>query len=539
MVAAKATIRHPALVSAVACTIGTVAGRFCAVCGVSYWIIAAATVPPVALLLAFRRSRTAGWLAVVVAASFLRAALAFATSTAAGRDFAQLSNSDDSVAVTGEVAAIFKGQPAGNDAWCHRFTLRNATFRHRGPPRSLPGAVLIEWYSAMPEAGGRAPARGETIEATGHVYARRAFTGRVPTVEDVRLVSGATRTRLLDFAKTPHLLERIRRSASATLSHGLSRMPRERDLILAMTLGLRSEVSPETLDAFRRAGTIHIFAISGLHVGVIALIIVRALSLIGVPRNYVFLPLTPLLIAYVYMTGLQPSAVRATLMVCIYFFAVFIGRRPDPLDSMAITLLGILAVEPQAIAETSLVMSFSMVAGIILFTGPITKLLLGALGGRLPSLLSVAGSEAPRRRIVRFVAIYMWNYCLGLLAAAIGAALVSFPLTAHIFHSFIPYSLLANFFTVPLALPIMVLAGSGLFLSSILPGIEFATNFAAALMAKFLCNVSFGVANLPYASFRGDFPLWALAAWYLALFILLRGLPGVCPPVIRHRAESV
>ena len=110
-----------------------------------------------------------------------------------------------------------------------------------------------------------------SIEVTGNVFAR-GDTEAAVALDDVFLVSGAGRTRILKSAASSPFA-RFRDSAAETLSRGLAAHPRERDLILAMTLGLKSAIPRETMDVFRRAGTIHVFAISGLHVGAIALMI--------------------------------------------------------------------------------------------------------------------------------------------------------------------------------------------------------------------------------------------------------------------------
>jgi len=526
-------LRRPLIPAAALYAAGAAIGYQCPSAAVA-WFAATSLVVALVAAAALRRWRPALLLAAALALAALRGALAHGATAAAERDFARLYESDDPVAVVGEVAALFPGEAARKGDWRHRFKLRDVSFRSRGSWRRLPGALLVEWYSRAPEKGGRAPARGDRIEAVGIVHARRALDPRAPALDDVRLVSGATRTRLLARRDTGGALARFRRDAAQTLSRGLDRHPRERDLILAMTLGLRSEVAPETLAVFRRAGTIHVFAISGLHVGAMALMLVALLSFVGVPRTFVILPLAPLLAAYIYMTDLQPSAVRAALMVCIYYFALFAGRRPDGLGSVALALLAILAANPAAIAETSLVMSFTMVVGILLFTAPLSALCRRALSSRAPARdLRIAGAAGaggdrmalPRQRLRSLFAV-AWNGAVSLFAAALSAALVSFPLTAHIFHTCVPYSLLANVVVVPLAFPVMAVAGAGLFLSAALPGVELLTNAVAARLAWVVCQVSAGVAALPRASFRGEFPLWALVLWYLALYLLLRVLPA-------------
>ena len=526
--------RRPLIPVAVSYASGAAVGFLCPSHGAAtaFAVALALAVVAVALL---RHSRWVFVLAAIFALAALRGALAHSRADAVGREFVALVNSDELVSVTGDVAAVFKGNAAFPGTWRHRFLLRNAAFRMGEEKRPLQDDVWVEFLSASPEKGGVAPTRGDRIEAVGHVHARRGFDEDAPSPRDVRLVTSAGMTRILPRRGVLPRLALFRRDAAETLSRGIGRMPRERDLILAMTLGLRAQVSQKTLTSFRRAGTIHVFAISGLHVGAMALMLVAVLSFMGVPRTYAILPLAPILVAYLYMTGLQPSAMRAALMVCIYYFALFAGRRPDSLGSVALALLAILAANPMAIAETSLVMSFTMVTGIILFTRPIAGLFRRAFSSkaverdrRIAGAAGVGGDRrAAMRQALRSLLPVAWNKMVLAFAAALSAALVSFPLTACVFHTLVPYSFLANVVVVPLAFPVMAVAGTGLLLSALLPGVEIVTNNIAAWLAWVMCQVSGGVAALPYSSSRADFPVWALALWYGAMLLMRRRLCGL------------
>ena len=510
--------RRPLIPVAVSYAAGAAVGFLCPLhdAATAFAVALALAVVAAALL---RHDRWVFVLAAIFALAALRGTQAHSRANAVGREFAALVNSDELVSVTGDVAAVFKGNAAFPGTWRHRFLLRNASFRMGEEMRPLQDDVWVEFLSAPPEKGGVAPARGDRIEAVGHVHARRGFD----------------MTRILPRGGVLPHLALFRRDAAETLSRGIGRMPRERDLILAMTLGLRAQVSPKTLASFRRAGTIHVFAISGLHVGAMALMLVAVLSFMGVPRTYAILPLAPILVAYLYMTGLQPSAMRAALMVCIYYFALFAGRRPDSLGSVALALLAILAANPMAVAETSLVMSFTMVTGIILFTRPIAGLFRRAFSSkaverdrRIAGAAGVGGDRrAAMRQALRSLLPAAWNKMVLAFAAALSAALVSFPLTACVFHTLVPYSFLANVVVVPLAFPVMAVAGTGLLLSALLPGVEIVTNNIAAWLAWVMCQVSGGVAALPYSSSRADFPVWALALWYGAMLLMRRRLCGL------------
>lgn len=472
------------------------------------------------------------WLAVgaVFFLALWRALPLAAEAMASERDFAALTESDERAAVCGEVSAIWNGDSLDRGIRRHRFILKNCNWRLRGARRPLRHSLLVDWYATAPEKGGPSVARGDRIEAVG-IVAPWAAHGDDPisSAEDVRLVSGATRTRFLR-SRNGSFLARFRDSAASTLSRGADSFPEERDLVLAMVLGLRSSLPAKTREAFRRAGTIHIFAISGLHVGAIALIIVAFLSFVGVPRTFVVLPLAPLLAAYVCITGMQPSAIRAALMVCIYYFAILLRRKPDPLGAVALALVVVLAHDPLAVADVSLILSFTMVTGMILFTGPISDLCRRVskadllLTERQMAIVSEENGDpaARARRWPRDFLICAWSYFVYAFAAALSAALVSFPLTAYLFGTYVPYSLLANIIVVPLAFPVMAIAGTGLLVSAVVPPFAILANGLAVRLAWVMKAVSQGVAALPYSYVIAKFPLAALVAWYALLFLAFR-----------------
>lgn len=540
------SIHRPLVPSAIVYAIGTVVGAAIA-SSIAGWIALPVSVVFLMASLRFRRLRFALVLSCLFAFAFFRSALSESERRQATREFVGYADREEPVTVSGEVISVRPGRMARNGRVCHKFSLKDAAFRERGDKRPLPDPVRVSWYASENLAGGTLPTAGERMEVHGNVFRKRAAEEGGARLDDVYVVSSSSSSRIL--AKTGDFqtaLAGFRDRAAALLSAGLDARPEERELILAMTLGLRSDLPKSLTKAFRRAGTIHIFAISGLHVGVIAVLLVHLLSFAGVSRTYVVLPLAPLLMAYVVMTGLQPSALRAALMVTIYYSALLFGRRPDLLGALALTLLVILVVHPLQIFEIGLILSFCMVGGIIVFTGPVHMLCrrflfnpAAAAERRLAILAEQSGDPDARvDRWPRDGLVVMWNHFLSIFAAALAAALVSFPLTAHIFGVLTPYSLLANVVVVPLAGPVMGVAGAGLFVSLLVPGFAPAANAVASWFAWAMKAVSQAVASLPGAAVEVSFPLWALALWYVVLAALLRGIPGFSKPLLNVSAEG-
>src|SRR5262249_9398774 len=111
-----------------------------------------------------------------------------------------------------------------------------------------------------------------------------------------------------------------RRWMQQQLALGLENSPEISALIASMVLGMRGETPEEMKDLFRVTGTLHLFAVSGLNVAMLAVIVSTALRLAGVGRRILPLLVIPVLIFYALVTGLSASCVRATIMGIVVLF---------------------------------------------------------------------------------------------------------------------------------------------------------------------------------------------------------------------------
>ncbi|MBU1077982.1 MAG: ComEC/Rec2 family competence protein, partial [Spirochaetes bacterium] len=146
-----------------------------------------------------------------------------------------------------------------------------------------------------------------------------------------------------------------------------------------VTLGLRSGLSYETQEEFRRTGIAHVLAVSGLHVGFIYILLWSLFGLFKIPKKISAVPIMFLLLLFVFITGARPATVRAAMMVSILIvFTSFLKGKlqNDLLVSLAITaLIYLVFINPLMLVEASFVMSFTAILSIALFAGPISHLL--------------------------------------------------------------------------------------------------------------------------------------------------------------------
>ncbi len=151
----------------------------------------------------------------------------------------------------------------------------------------------------------------------------------------------------------------------------------ERALVKALVLGQRDELDKTVDQAFVRSGTVHVLAVSGMHVGLIYVLLGRLFSLLGQGRA-ALLVRSALLLAclwsYAGITGGSPSVLRATAMFSLFVLAESLGRRQSSLNSLVAAAILLLAWDPGMLMQASFQLSFLAVLGILLLMRPIRAL---------------------------------------------------------------------------------------------------------------------------------------------------------------------
>lgn len=136
------------------------------------------------------------------------------------------------------------------------------------------------------------------------------------------------------------------------------------DIVQAVVLGEKAPGS-NAFEDFRKTGTMHIFAVSGLHVGLVALIVgVTGKLLRWHPRAILWCVIFAML-GYAFVTGLRPPALRAALMGCI-FLGRYLFRRPSSvINNLLAAALVVLACDPFQLWQAGFQLSFLVVAVIL------------------------------------------------------------------------------------------------------------------------------------------------------------------------------
>jgi len=230
----------------------------------------------------------------------------------------------------------------------------------------------------------------------------------------------------------------------AILRHGLGAHPEVLSLYLAMLLGEKAVLSPDQQNAFMRSGTYHIFSISGLHVGVIALALHSLLRFLRVPRRPAVMITLTVLWLYVQITGASSPAMRALLMIA-FLLASQVFRLPgNALAALTASALATLLLDPLQLFSTGFQMSYSVVVALIAMGRPLAEDWLARWKpfALLPKVNWRWWHEAIDSG---------GRYAIGAVAGCWAAFLASAPSGIGFFGLFSPGSLLANLVIIPLS----------------------------------------------------------------------------------------
>lgn len=305
--------------------------------------------------------------------------------------------------------------------------------------------------------------------------------------------------------------------ARATLAKGLPGEDEPLRLLQTMALGWKTGLTDEVAEPFMHSGTLHVFAISGLHVALIAGILVSLLRVLQVPRWACGFLVIPLLWFYTAATGWQASAIRSTIMSCVVIAGWSLRRPSNLLNSLAASSFIILVWEPRQLFQASFQLSFFVVLSIALFLPPLEKL--------RQRLLQTDPFLPPdlRPRWQQWLDDPL-HYVTTSVATSLAAWLGSLPLIAYYFHLVTPVSLPANLLIVPLsAFGLMSCLGS-LICGDWLTPCTVLFNHSAWFWMFCMIEISRWAATLPGAYFYIAKPgLVSFGVYYLLLVGLLSG----------------
>lgn len=263
-----------------------------------------------------------------------------------------------------------------------------------------------------------------------------------------------------------------------------------RQVLCSLVLGEKGRSEEETLLAFRRSGCLHAFAVSGLHVGIVAAILWLLMRWTCVPLRLSYYLLLLLTGAYVLTTGLSVPAMRAYLMLALMLGALLMRRQVHLLNIWSLAALVILLMAPWQWGNAGFMLSFGVYA--VICFGARLCLLSGRWFGADPYIPPRLYSRRERWLGRADMAVR------GVVAVSLCAWLVSVPITIWKFHTVNTYGFLSNI-AIAFILHLVMLGGLALLLLGWIPFLGPCVEFLALKASGILLSTVSFFSGIPDA----------------------------------------
>ena len=269
-------------------------------------------------------------------------------------------------------------------------------------------------------------------------------------------------------------------------------------IVQALLLGQKQDISPETYNNYAAAGAIHILAVSGLHVGILLLLLNYLLSPLDRFKKGKIMKTFLIILSlwgFAVLAGLSPSVVRAVTMFSFLAVGIQLQRRSSSLNSLFLSLLLLVLIRPQWIFEVGFQLSYTAVLAILLIQ---------------PLLYNLV---KPQSKILK----YFW----GLLTTTIAAQAGVLPQSLFYFHQFPGLFFLSNLIILPF---LGIILGTGI-LVILLASLDLLPEILTTIFSGIIRLLNSFVAEVAAQEkfIFSDIPFSLPEVWgfYLILFFLL------------------
>ncbi len=267
----------------------------------------------------------------------------------------------------------------------------------------------------------------------------------------------------------------------------------------ALFLGERKSLSKNIYTDFQRTGTVHILAISGLHIGILLLFLNFIFKPIQKRSKLLFLLITiGVLWFYAFITGFSPSVLRAVIMFSFLQLGLHLNRKTNIYNSLFAAAFVMILINPNVIYEIGFQMSFAAVLAIVSFY-PIFS-----------SWFIIHNKYA--------------KWLVDLFWVSLSAQLGVLPISLFYFHQFPVYFFIANILVIPLLFVILFTGFTAIFLS--LAGLLFKPLFAILnRLINILLYINTEIAHWKYGLiqhiyFPPIYALWSIIGLFSLYFFL-------------------
>ena len=272
---------------------------------------------------------------------------------------------------------------------------------------------------------------------------------------------------------------------------------REYDIVRAILLGDDDTMEPELKAAYAAAGVSHILCVSGMHVGVIFLILnflLHPFDLFKSTRIIKALLLLLVIWLYAHITGLSPSVMRSATMFMFVTLGQLMQRNTNVFHSILASLWVLLTFNPLLLFEVGFQLSYLAVASIVLIQ---------------PMLASLYHCKTK-------IGDYFW----GLVTVSVAAQIGTFPISVHCFGQFPNYFLLSNISVITLSFVVMM-TGVMLLGVSFVPLVNHWVSFLLTWEIRIMNNIISFVEEIPGAVTRNiDLSGWQVLMLYSIIILV-------------------
>ncbi len=271
---------------------------------------------------------------------------------------------------------------------------------------------------------------------------------------------------------------------------------REHSIAAALVLGVNEGLDDELLSAYSSSGTLHVLSVSGLHVGIVYLILLFFLKPLKKTKSgrWVLAVLTVLILwIYAFITGLSPSVLRAVTMFTLVALSEPLGQRSNIYNTLAVSAFLLLLFDPFLIMSVGFQLSYLAVLGIVYLQPDLYKL------------------WEPRNRL--------WDEVWKVTSVSLAAQLATFSLGLLYFHQFPNYFLISNLVIIPLSFVVLI-SGLSLLALSFIPMVASGIGIGLYWAIKVMNKIVLAIELLPFSRLENVYITTMQGLLLMAIVIL-------------------
>lgn len=267
--------------------------------------------------------------------------------------------------------------------------------------------------------------------------------------------------------------------------------PEEAGVLEGMLVGDKTDIGPDTNTAFQRAGVLHLFAVSGFHVSLWTMLVYKILLHFGAGRKTASGGAILFLFLFVALTGFPRSAVRAGIMLGVFFLSRMFVRSSEPLNALGVAVLVIVLPNPFYAGDTGVLLSYAATLGILSWYPSLS-------GALREYLMERIHNYKLRKRVESPLAVLLVSLC---------SFVFTLPVMVLTFGNVSLVTLLSNLLVSSASSAAILLTGLGSLVAPV-PGLSLLCPWCflgAGVLARFMVSACSALAGLPlsYISLSG------------------------------------